>query len=219
VTTFVASNFTKHATFQTCVVVVFYLFILKHVAFVGFAHPVPISFICRTFLPHKKCDIIHELFRWKSIRLTYNLLLQYPKQFQISTRELEERYLSSLRFLLWKSSSSIFGHSPSPFWDTVTPHYMRSFLSAILHGSDWELVIFLEPAVNFINVLHECFSYEILAPKITKLCFGFVIFGATISCEKRARKMLMKLTPIVYFSVILGLFIWENTFWVPISRI
>jgi hypothetical protein len=30
--------------------------------------------------------------------------------------------------------------------------------------------------VDFINILRAHFSYKILAPKITKLCFGFEIF-------------------------------------------
>jgi len=34
-----------------------------------------------------------------------------------------------------------------------------------------------------------------LAPKITELCFGFVIFGAKILYKKRVCKTLMKLTP------------------------
>jgi len=32
------------------------------------------------------------------------------------------------------------------------------------------------PGANFMFVLHPRFWYEILAPKITKLCFGFEIF-------------------------------------------
>jgi hypothetical protein len=49
--------------------------------------------------------------------------------------------------------------------------------------------------VNFINVLPARFSYDILAPKITKLkqnCkaerFSFVIFGAKISAKKAGIK-------------------------------
>jgi len=38
----------------------------------------------------------------------------------------------------------------------------------------------LDPGVNFINVLCTRFSYKILVPKITKLCFLFEIFGAKI---------------------------------------
>jgi hypothetical protein len=49
------------------------------------------------------------------------------------------------------------------------------------------------------------FSYEILAPKITKLCFGFEMFLAPNISEKSVRKTLMKLTPgtklSVFFSI------------------
>jgi len=48
--------------------------------------------------------------------------------------------------------------------------------------------------VNFINILLAHFWYEILAPKITNLCFGFEIFAPKILYEKAARKTLMKLT-------------------------
>jgi len=34
--------------------------------------------------------------------------------------------------------------------------------------------------VNYINVLHTHILYEILAPKITKLCFGFAILAPKI---------------------------------------
>jgi hypothetical protein len=50
------------------------------------------------------------------------------------------------------------------------------------------------PGVNFINVLHAFF---ILVPKITKLCFGFEIFGAKILYKICVSKTLMKLTPSV----------------------
>jgi len=51
------------------------------------------------------------------------------------------------------------------------------------------------PCVNFINVLREHFLYKILAPKITKLCFGFEVLVPKILYEKCACIMLMKLTP------------------------
>jgi len=38
------------------------------------------------------------------------------------------------------------------------------------------------------------FSYKILVPKITKLCFGFEIFWRKNIGAKCAQKMLMKLT-------------------------
>jgi len=50
-------------------------------------------------------------------------------------------------------------------------------------------------AVNFINILRTCFSYEILAPKITKLCYGFEIFWRQNISKKSYHLMLMKLTP------------------------
>jgi len=53
----------------------------------------------------------------------------------------------------------------------------------------------LSPGVNFINILCTDFSYEILVPKVTKLAFGFEILAPNILYEKRAHKMLMKLTP------------------------
>jgi hypothetical protein len=40
------------------------------------------------------------------------------------------------------------------------------------------------------------FCDNILAPKITKLCFGFEIFWRQNIGEKSASKMLMKLTPV-----------------------
>jgi len=49
--------------------------------------------------------------------------------------------------------------------------------------------------LNFINILCESFSYKILPPKITKLCFGFEIFWRPNISAKRTQKMLMKLTP------------------------
>jgi hypothetical protein len=58
----------------------------------------------------------------------------------------------------------------------------------------------LKPAINFINVLQACFLYKILAPKITKLCFGFEIFWLQNIGEKSTRKMLMKSTPGVAMS-------------------
>jgi len=39
------------------------------------------------------------------------------------------------------------------------------------------------------------FLYEFLAPKTTKLAFGFEILAAKILYEKHAQKTLMKLTP------------------------
>ena len=54
----------------------------------------------------------------------------------------------------------------------------------------------LTSVVNFINVLSARFSFEILAPKITKLCFGFEVLLPKILYKKRACIMkLMKLTP------------------------
>jgi hypothetical protein len=58
-------------------------------------------------------------------------------------------------------------------------------------------------AGNFINVLRVHFLYEVLAPKITKLCFGDWDFLATNIVVKNARKMMMKLTPVVNFINIL----------------
>jgi hypothetical protein len=52
----------------------------------------------------------------------------------------------------------------------------------------------LTTEVNFINVLCERFSFKILAPKITKLCFGFEIFWRQNFVQKCARKTMMKLT-------------------------
>jgi len=55
----------------------------------------------------------------------------------------------------------------------------------------------MQPGVNFINVLQARFLYKILAPKITKLCFGFETrkkLPKRLSYQKRALKTLMKLT-------------------------
>jgi len=54
------------------------------------------------------------------------------------------------------------------------------------------------PAINFINIIQAHILYKLLAPKIPKPCFGFVTREKLLnllSYEKRARKMLMKLTP------------------------
>jgi hypothetical protein len=59
---------------------------------------------------------------------------------------------------------------------------------SIAQGFLWRL-----PGVIFINLLCLHFLDEILAPKITKLCFGLEIFGAKILYKKRVHKMLMKL--------------------------
>jgi hypothetical protein len=55
------------------------------------------------------------------------------------------------------------------------------------------------PAVNFINGLRERFSYKIFGAKISNPKASFVRnFGAKneLLYKKRARKMLMKLTPV-----------------------
>jgi len=52
------------------------------------------------------------------------------------------------------------------------------------------------PGVNFINVLCVRFLYESKLSSFPLITFGFVIFGTNISNKKRARKMLMKLTPV-----------------------
>jgi len=48
--------------------------------------------------------------------------------------------------------------------------------------------------VNFINIFCAYFSNKILAPKTTKLAFGFEILAPKILYEKPAHKMLVKLT-------------------------
>jgi len=48
--------------------------------------------------------------------------------------------------------------------------------------------------VNFINILCAHFLSEVLAPKFTKLCFGFEIFWRKIIGAKCTHKMLTKLT-------------------------
>ncbi len=56
---------------------------------------------------------------------------------------------------------------------------LRSLRDVCLVSTMWNLSFktkCFDPGVNFINVLHAHFSYEILAPKITKLCYGFEIF-------------------------------------------
>jgi hypothetical protein len=59
---------------------------------------------------------------------------------------------------------------------------------------DISVVIFVRPVVNFINVFRVCFLYKILAPKTTKLAFGFEILVPKILCVKLESKTLMKLT-------------------------
>jgi len=53
----------------------------------------------------------------------------------------------------------------------------------------------LTPAVIFINVLRAHFFVQNFAPKITKLNVIREKLQNLLSYEKRARKMLMKLTP------------------------
>jgi len=52
--------------------------------------------------------------------------------------------------------------------------WLKTILSQCALGFSSSLAS--SPAVNFINVLLAHFSHKILAPKITKLCFGFEIF-------------------------------------------
>ncbi len=52
----------------------------------------------------------------------------------------------------------------------------------------------LATGVNFINILRPLFSYERKLSSFSLITFGFVIFGAKISYEKSACKMLVKLT-------------------------
>jgi len=52
----------------------------------------------------------------------------------------------------------------------------------------------LTTGVNFIKVIRARFSNKILAPKITKLLFGFEVLAPKILYEKCAHKMLAKLT-------------------------
>jgi len=62
----------------------------------------------------------------------------------------------------------------------------------------------LRQGVNFINILRARFSYEILVPKITNLCFGIETFWRQkIVYKKRVCKTLMKLTAGVNFINIL----------------
>jgi hypothetical protein len=80
--------------------------------------------------------------------------------------------------------------------EIIKPNVTREkLLNLLLHKKFVrKMLMKLTPAVNFINVLRTCFSYKILAPKITKpnvtreklhICF----------CTKTERKMLLKLTP------------------------
>jgi len=59
------------------------------------------------------------------------------------------------------------------------------------------------PTVNFINVLYTRFLYKILAPKITKPNVFREKLLNLLSYEKRAGKLLMKLTPFVNYTNIL----------------
>jgi hypothetical protein len=54
------------------------------------------------------------------------------------------------------------------------------------------------------STFYKAFCANILAPKITKLCFGFEIFWRQNIDEKNVRKMLMKLTPGVNFTIVLS---------------
>jgi len=54
----------------------------------------------------------------------------------------------------------------------------------------------IPPVVNFINILHANFGPIFLRQKFLNPKHSFVIFGAKILYKKRARKTLMKLTPV-----------------------
>jgi len=56
------------------------------------------------------------------------------------------------------------------------------------------------PVVNFINVLQECFLYEILVLKITKPNLFTEKLLNLLSYENRGRKMLIKLTPVAHLA-------------------
>jgi hypothetical protein len=59
----------------------------------------------------------------KVFQADLNLLLQYPRQFQITTRQLEERYLSSLRFLLENQSAFYIWPNRWIYQSSPPPHY------------------------------------------------------------------------------------------------
>jgi len=91
-------------------------------------------------------------------------------------------------------------------WETNEDDFYLSifYIQSVLRKYRYRDVIFL----NSLIPLEQCFStwswfhqhfmlefwVDILAPKITKLCFGFDIFKTKISA-KSAHKMLMRLTP------------------------
>jgi len=60
--------------------------------------------------------------------------------------------------------------------------------------------LFSTSGVNFTNVLCSNFSYKIFGAKTSNTKHNFVIFGTKILYKKRARLMLMKLTPGVNFT-------------------
>ncbi len=61
------------------------------------------------------------------------------------------------------------------------------------------MLVKLTPGVNFINVLREHFLNKIFGAKISNPKVSFKVFCAKILYEKRALKMLMKLTPLYFF--------------------
>jgi len=58
-----------------------------------------------------------------------------------------------------------------------------------------KILVKFTPGVNFINIAHARFAYEIFVAKISNPKASFVVFGAKILYKKCACKMLMKLTP------------------------
>jgi len=67
--------------------------------------------------------------------------------------------------------------------------------------------------VNFINIVHEHFSYESKLSSFSLVTFGFVILGAKILFKKNVRKTLMTLTQGVnLINVLLAHFLYESSF-------
>jgi len=77
--------------------------------------------------------------------------------------------------------------------------HKHSSLTAIIGKYVKQSLVGSTLGVNFINILRACFLYKILAPKITKLYFGFETFWRQNTGTKCEHKMLMKLTAVVNF--------------------
>jgi len=102
----------------------------------------------------RKLFSVHLIFVWEitSTRSTSNLTL-------LGQLDLLKRHLFYLSLVPENNHSKIRVRPKLGLWlglggqSTVSPRYMQSFLSAIWHICNWELIIFLEPELYFTVII------------------------------------------------------------------